>query len=531
MFLSDAQILNAILFAPLMGALALALLPRHRINLARPIAVAFSLFAFLLSLFLAWHFDSSAAAARFQFVCDHSWIPSIGARFTLGLDGLSLLLVVLTAFLGVIAIGSLFLTAGQGARVHFALLLLLETCLLGVFLSLDFVLFYLFWEATLVPTYFLIAGEGDGRRAAAAMKFFLYTLAASMLMLLAIVAIAHSRQTFDMRQILAHPFSLADGWPLQKWAFWGFFFAFAVKVGMFPFHTWLPDAHAEAPVSASLLLAGAALNMGVYGFLRISVPMLPLAASHYRDAILAFSVLTIIYGGFLTLAQSDAKRLVACSSIPQLGFCTLGIFSLTPLGMTGAAILMISQALTVAALFLLFAILAGHQDTISIEGLRGAAKGLPGLAALYLVFTLAALGLPLLSGFVGEFTILQGAFAVGWTWAAYGVFGILLFAAVLLWLYQRVIFPASAPASPPLGRLHPAAWAALLPLAALVLWIGIYPQPIFRVLEPPVKQAIAAVNPGYYVAARAAAPDPPAGHSANSSAGAPLPRVAVPGGK
>lgn len=497
MFFSNAHILTAILFTPALGALLLLLLPQRRPRVIRRVATGFGLLTVLMALPLVWRFDPSAGA-RFQFVVDRDWIPSIGARFALGVDGVSLLLVMLTVALAAIAIGFSCSLECQTSLWRCVLLLLIETCLLGVFLSLDFVLFYFFWEAVLVPAYFLISGRGDDRAARAGMKFFLYTLAGSALMLLAIAALWHSRQTFDMRAILAHPFGPEDGWRAQKWLFWGFFLAFAIKAGLFPFHTWLPEAHVEAPAGVSLLLAGSGLCMGLYGFLRVLVPMLPGAAVRYRGVMIVLAIIAIIYGSLLCLAQTDAKRLIAWSSVPQLGFCTLGIFALTPSSTAGSVIQMLSHGVVIAALFILFDIFSRGRGTCAIEDLRGTGRGAPGLNAFFLLFVLAAIGVPVFSGFTGEFAILRGLVDAHMAAAACAVAGVLLLAAALLWFFARVARgPEAMSVESSAHQLSPSEWAILLPLAAFVLWIGLYPQPFFHALEAPARQIAAAANPAY----------------------------------
>jgi NADH-quinone oxidoreductase subunit M len=295
MLFSDSHILSTILFTPLVGAILMLFIPSNRPELHRSMGNLFGFLGLAVSLPLIWRFNSSMNAPRFQFVTDSSWIPSVGAHFTLGIDGLSYLLVMLTTVLGPLAILSSWSAIKKREKEYYILLLLLQTGMLGVFMSLDFVLFYVFWEVMLVPMYFLIGVWGSERRLYAAIKFFLYTLAGSVLMLLAILAIYYYRGTFDIREILVHPFTAQYGW-LQKWLFWGFFFAFAIKVPMFPFHTWLPDAHTEAPTAGSVILAGVLLKMGTYGFLRFSVPMFPDATVKYRRIIIVLSLIGIVYG-------------------------------------------------------------------------------------------------------------------------------------------------------------------------------------------------------------------------------------------
>ncbi|MGH9700102.1 MAG: complex I subunit 4 family protein, partial [Candidatus Acidiferrales bacterium] len=477
------------------------------------------------SLPLLWRFDLSANAPRFQFVSDHVWIPSLDVHYALGIDGLSLLMVMLTTLLGAIAILSAWSAIRERRKEFYVLMLLLQTGMLGVFLSLDFVLFYVFWEVTLVPIYFLIGVWGSERRLYAAIKFFLYTLAGSVVMLVAILAVYHFRGTFDMREILTHPFTGASGWRIEKWLFWGFFFAFAVKVPMFPFHTWLSDAHTEAPTAACVVIAGVVLKTGTYGFLRFSLPMFPDASMHYRGFLVGLSIVAIIYGALVCLTQKDMKRLVAYSSVSQMGLCTLGIFALTPLGLYGSVIQQVNHGISTGALFLIAGMLYERRQTHRISDFGGLSAPMPNFAAIYLIVTLSSLGLPLLNGFIGEFTILRGASEVRWQWAAWGLFGIVLGAAYLLWLYQRVMFGAiDNPANENLPDLKAREFATLLPLVLLICWIGIYPKPMFRVLDAPVKQLIETVNPGYYSAMapaehRAANPAaPPAANAASYTA-------------
>ncbi|MGA8034939.1 MAG: NADH-quinone oxidoreductase subunit M [Candidatus Acidiferrales bacterium] len=497
MFFSDSYILNTVLFTPLLGALVILFIPREKAGMHRLVGNAFGLLGILVALPLIWKFNAGESAARFQFVSDHSWIPSIGVRYTLGLDGLSLLLVLLTVLLGAVAILSSWSAIRDREKEFYFLILVLQTGMLGVFLSLDFVLFYVFWEAMLVPMYFLIGLWGSERRVYAAIKFFLYTLAGSVVMLLAILAISYTRGTFDMRAILETPFG-AGQFQIEKWLFWGFFVAFAVKVPMFPFHTWLPDAHTEAPTAASVLLAGVLLKMGTYGFLRISVPMFPHASASYRGWMVILSLIAIVYGALVCLMQKDMKRLIAYSSVSHMGLCTLGIFALTPLGISGSILQQINHGLATGALFLLVGTLYERRHTRLISEFGGLARPMPNFAAIYMIITFSSLGLPLLGGFVGEFTVLRGAFEVRWQWAAWGLLGVILGAAYLLWLYQRVMFgEITNPANDALKDINTREFATLLPLVLLTFWIGVYPAPLFRAIEQPVKRIVHAVNPSY----------------------------------
>ena len=500
MLFSDGHILSTILFTPLVGAILMLFIPRERPDLHRWMGNIFAFLGLLVSLPLLWRFDSGAAAPQFQFVSDHSWIPSIGAHFTLGLDGLSFLMVILTTVLGAISILSSWSAIKKREKEYYILFLLLQTGMLGVFMSLDFVLFYVFWEVMLVPMYFLIAVWGSERRLYAAIKFFLFTLAGSVLMLLAILAIYYYRGTFDIREILMHPFTTQFGW-LEKWLFWGFFFAFAIKVPMFPFHTWLPDAHTEAPTAGSVILAGVLLKMGTYGFLRFSVPMFPDATNRYHGIIVALSLIGIVYGALVCMMQKDMKKLIAYSSVSHMGFCTLGIFALTPLGLSGSIIQQINHGISTGALFLIVGVLYERRHTRLISEFGGLSTPMPNFAVVYMIVTLSSLGMPLLNGFIGEFTILRGVFEVRWQWAAWGVLGVILGAAYLLWLYQRVMFGnITNPANEHLPDLNAREYATLLPLVALAFWIGIYPAPLFNVVDQPVRRLVEAVHPGYYSA-------------------------------
>src|SRR5271168_1939447 len=502
---ADNHILSTILFTPLIGAILMLFIPRERADLHRWMGNLFGFLGLLVSLPLIWRFQSGAGAPQFQFIENANWIPSIGAHFTLGIDGLSFLMVMLTTVLGAIAILSSWSAIHKREKEYYILLLLLQTGMLGVFMSLDFVLFYVFWEVMLVPMYFLIGVWGGDRRLYAAIKFFLYTLAGSVLMLLAILAIYYYRGTLDIRQILEHPFTAQDGW-LQKWLFWGFFFAFAIKVPVFPFHTWLPDAHTEAPTAGSVILAGVLLKMGTYGFLRFSVPMFPDATMKFRWIIIVLSLIGIIYGALVCMMQKDMKRLIAYSSVSHMGFCTLGIFALTPLGLSGSIIQQVNHGISTGALFLIVGVLYERRHTRLISEFGGLSTPMPNFAAVYLIVTLSSLGMPLLNGFIGEFTILRGAFEVRWQWAAWGVIGVVLGAAYLLWLYQRVMFGnVTNPANEQLPDLNWREWTTIGTLILFAFWIGIYPKPLFDVLDKPVQQIVMRYDPSYYAPKNASA--------------------------
>src|SRR5882724_4264388 len=431
------HILSVVLFTPLLGALLLLFIPRENEQAHKVAGNIFGALGFLVSLPLLRWFKPGWGGFAFEETAD--WIPSIGAKYHLGIDGISLLLVMLTTFLGLIAILSSWSAIKQRQKEYYILLLLLQTGMIGVFVSLDFFLFYVFWEVMLVPMYFLIGVWGSDRRLYAAIKFFLYTLAGSVVMLLAILALyfyapaaAGGMRTFDVPTLLAAAQSFSD--PLKAWLFWGFFFAFAIKVPMFPFHTWLPDAHTEAPTAGSVILPGVLLKMGTSGFIRFSLPLLPsepMMRSKIIHVVIVLSLIGILYGAIVCLMQKDMKRLIAYSSVSHLGFCTLGIFALTPNGLSGSVLQQINHGISTGALFLIVGILYERRHTRLISEFGGLATPMPNFAAIYLIVSLSSLGMPLLNGFIGEFTILQGAFVVSKAWAAWASLGIVLGAAYL----------------------------------------------------------------------------------------------------
>ena len=508
---SSNHFLSVILFTPLAGALLLLFVPRESQVLHRLLGNLFGVLGFLVSLPLMIHFPTGSGDYAFKETAD--WIPSIGAKYSLGADGISMLLVILTTLLGMIAITSSWSVIQQRTKEYYILLLLLQTGILGVFLSLDLFLFYIFWEVMLVPMYFLIGVWGSERRLYAAIKFFLYTLAGSVIMLLAILALYFNYAktlpqgvigTFDIPTLLAAAQHFPDG--LKIWLFWGFFFAFAVKVPMFPFHTWLPDAHTEAPNAVSVILAGVLLKTGTYGFLRFSLPLLPADAALRAKIIhivITLSLIGIIYGAVVCLMQKDIKRLIAYSSVSQLGFCTLGIFALSPQGLAGSVLQQVNHGISIGALFLIVGVLEERRHTRLISEFGGLATPMPNFAAIYLIVSLSSLGMPLLNGFIGEFTILQGIFVVSKAWAAWAALGIVLAAAYLLSLYQHTMFgPVTHEVNKSLPDLKVREYAVLLPLVAIAFWVGIYPKPFFAYIEKPVQRIVQQVNPGFYQANR-----------------------------
>lgn len=498
------HLLSVVLFTPTVGAVVLLLTPSGALKLHRLVGNAFGVLGFLISVPLLAHFP--AGFEGYAFLESSPWIPSIGAHYSLGLDGISLLLVMLSTFLGMLGILSSWSAVQVRTKEYYIFLLLLETGVLGVFMSLDFFLFYLFWEVVLVPMYLLIAVWGGDRRLYSAFKFFLYTTTGSVLMLLSILALYFNAakvsgvQTFDISTLLAAAQNFPDS--LKVWIFWGFFFAFAIKVPLFPFHTWLPDAHTEAPTAVSVVLAGVLLKMGTYGFIRFSLPLLPAdlaARSKIIHILVVLSLIGILYGAIVSLMQKDMNRLIAYSSISQMGLATLGIFALTPTGLSGGVLQQINHGISTGALFLIFGILYERRHTRLISEFGGLVAPMPAFAILYFIATLSALGMPVLNGFIGEFAVLQGVFVVDKAWAAWSVLGLVLGAASLLWLYQRSTFGSvTHELNKTLRDLNLREYAVLLPLIAIAFWIGIYPKPFFDFINGPVDKIIHDVNPAFY---------------------------------
>ena len=503
------HILTITLFTPLAGAVVVMLLNKERIDAIRWVANIFAFAGFLVSLPLVFWFQS--AQPGFQFTEEAMWIPSIGARYSLGIDGISLLLVMLTTVLGSISILSSWTAIQDRVKEYYVFFLVLQTGMLGVFMSLDFFLFYVFWEVMLVPMYFLIGIWGGPNKLYAAIKFFLFTLFGSVLMLLGILVLYFSYHTqfgaytFDIRQLISLNLPLNT----QIWVFLACFVGFAIKVPMFPFHTWLPDAHVEAPTAGSVILAGVLLKMGTYGFVRFSLPLLPGASADSRIVkfMVALSLIAIIYGALVSLMQKDWKKLVAYSSVSHLGFCTLGLFALTPNGIAGSVIQQINHGISTGALFLIVGIVYERRHTREISEYGGLSNVMPVFATIFMIITMSSIGVPALNGFIGEFTILQGTFEVNKVWAGLATIGIVLGAAYMLWLYQRTMFgPITNPKNEKLADLNWRELATLVPLVIWAFWIGLYPKPYFRVLEQPVAQIVQRVRPGYY--AKRAVPVP-----------------------
>jgi NADH-quinone oxidoreductase subunit M len=532
----DHLILNVITYIPLIGALViLFFMNKNNTGAIRTVATATAVIDFLVSLYLWPNFNTAATGeGMFQFRFGFDWIPSLGVRYDFGVDGISVLLILMTTFMGIIAVVSSYTAIHFREKEYYALLLMLQTGMIGTFCALDFFLFYVFWEIMLVPMYFIIGIWGGQRKLYAAIKFFLYTLAGSVLMLLSILALFFFNDggieflnirglgnpaTFSVLQF--HNIGHLIPPTLQFWIFLGFFFGFAIKVPMFPFHTWLPDAHVEAPTAGSIILAAVLLKMGTYGFVRFALPILPDATKQLLVPIVVLSLIGIIYGALVSLVQKDMKKLVAYSSVSHLGFVMLGMFALNPAGLQGSVIQMINHGISTGALFLLVGMIYERRHTRMIADYGGLAKQMPKYAAFFLIAALSSMGLPALNGFIGEFTILLGAAnSVQFGTIAYAVvaaIGIVLGAAYLLWLYQRVFWgPLDNPANANVPDMNRREFGMMAALVLLMIWIGVYPKPLFQFIEQPVNYIVEKVDPGYFAKQKLTYPAAPSGEPAES---------------
>ena len=493
------HILSIVLFTPLVGLLLLLFIPSSNARAIKLWANAASFAGFLVSLPLVFNFDRTK---DFQFVEKAPWIPTLGATYHIGIDGLGLLLVMLTTLVGFISILSSWNAIHDRLKEYYCFFLLLQTAMLGVFMALDFLLFFIFWETVLVPMYFIIAIWGGPRRGYAAIKFIIYTLIGSVLMFLGILTLyfQHYMQfqvySFDIADLMRTQVSASVQW----WVFWAFFVGFAVKVPMFPFHTWLPDAHTEAPTAGSVILASVLLKMGTYGFLRFSVPLLPDAAKDHTivTVMVVLSIIGIVYGALACLMQKDWKKLVAYSSVSHLGFCTLGIFALNPAGISGSIIQQINHGISTGMLFLIVGVVYERRHTREISEYGGLMKVMPIFTVVFGLAALSSMGMPPLNGFIGEITILGGVYQVSVAWAFWVVVGIALGAAYLLWLFQRTMLGELKEKNQGLKDLSWREIAVFAPLVVWAFWIGLNPQPYFHVLDRSVAQIVERVQPGYY---------------------------------
>jgi NADH-quinone oxidoreductase subunit M len=503
---ANFPILSLILFTPLAGAVLLLFVGRKQEDLIRWIANLFAFAGFVVSVPLWFWYQPSGP--QFQFVERVPWIPSVGAEYFLGVDGFSVLLILLTTLMGTIAVLSSWTAIKERVKEYYIFLLVLQSGMIGAFISLDFLLFFLFWEVMLVPMYFLIGIWGSDRRLYSAIKFFLYTLAGSVVMLLGILALYFHYHdvtgvySFDITkyQAMSIPFNL------QWWVFLAFFLGFSIKVPMFPFHTWLPDAHTDAPTAGSVILAAVLLKMGTYGFIRFSLPMLPDATKASVWWVVGLSLIGIVYGALVALAQKDWKRLVAYSSVSHMGMVMLGMFALNPVGLSGSIIQQLNHGISTGGLFLIVGIVYERRHTREIAEYGGLSKVMPVYAAIFMVMMMSSIGLPTLNGFIGELLILQGAFVANIWWAAVAASSLVLGAAYMLWLYQRTMFgKIENPKNEKLPDLNPREIAIFVPLIILAVWIGIYPKPFLERIAPTVNAVVARINPAYPAAAARAA--------------------------
>jgi len=484
------NLLGIVLLLLLVGFLAALAIPRSRPEASRMWALIVSAVTLLLSFGLPIEFDRAVAGE--QFTLDAPWVRSPEIHFHIGMDGVSLWLVLLAVFLTPVCVLISWRSISQRVKEFYALFLLLEFGLVGVFIAQDIFLFYVFWEISLVPMYFLIGIWGHERRIYAAVKFFLYTMVGSVLMLAAIIFVYNRAQTFNYPAILGMiasgrlSFSSAE----ELYLFLAFFLAFAIKVPLFPLHTWLPDAHVEAPTAGSVMLASLMLKMGTYGILHFCLPMFPGAARDCAPWIAVLAIIGIIYGALVAMAQPNMKKLVAYSSVSHLGFVVLGIFSFTQLGLDGAVYQMLSHGVTTGALFVLVGVLYERRHSLEIADYGGVATAAPWLSSAFMIATLASMGLPMLANFVGEFLVLQGAAIANYKWAIYAALGSILSACYMLWLYQRVFYgEATETLKQRVPDLNVREWAAVIPLAALMVWMGVYSQSFL----PPVSKTTARI--------------------------------------
>ena len=479
-------ILSVVTFLPLAGALFIALLPEDEAGIrnARWVALWTTLITFLISLILIWRFDP--ASADFQFVEKRPWLGG-AITYAMGVDGISLPFVILTTALMPISILASWTAIQFRVRDYMVAFLILETLMVGTFCALDLVLFYLFFEGGLIPMFLIIGVWGGPRRVYASFKFFLYTFLGSVLMLLAIMAMYWEAGTTDISTLLHHSFPLT----LQKWAWFAFLASFAVKLPMWPVHTWLPDAHVEAPTAGSVILAAILLKMGGYGFLRFSLPMFPDASAQLAPLIYALSVVAIIYTSLVALVQEDMKKLIAYSSVAHMGFVTMGIFAMTAQGVAGGIFQMVSHGIVSAALFLCVGIVYDRMHTREIAAYGGLVNRMPLYAFVFMVFTLANIGLPGTTGFVGEFLTLIGTFRVNNWVATLAAVGTILSAAYALWLYRKIIFGKLE--KPSLLRIKDISWreiAIMAPLVVLTITFGVYPKLVLDISSASVAQLI-----------------------------------------
>jgi len=492
--------LSLVVFLPLAGALALLAVPNKDGSSNGTIrwgALAVSLASFISTLVLWARFDM--AVDGFQFVERLSWMPAFGIDYLLGVDGISLMLLVLTGFLTPLALLCSWDSIEEHVKAFSVLILVLETAMMGVFVSLDLFLFYVFWDAMLIPMYFLIGIWGYDQRIYAAVKFMLYTMAGSVLMLVAILGLAwmHSEATGAYSFDLLKLYTLQIAPETQRWLFLAFALAFAIKVPLFPFHTWLPDAHVQAPTAGSIILAGVLLKMGTYGLVRFAFPLFPLAAAEFAPWIALLAVIGIVYGALVAMVQPDMKKLVAYSSVSHLGFVVLGICAMNVQGVQGAVYQMLAHGISTGGLFLIVGMLSDRRHTRLISEFGGLRNVMPRLTAAFLIITLASVGMPALNGFIGEFLTMLGAYLWDPRFVVVAGLGVILSAVYMLTMFQKVYLgEVTNPKNANLPDLQPREWATVLPLCALAILMGVLPSLFLRPMEPSVKKMVQQVQAG-----------------------------------
>jgi NADH-quinone oxidoreductase subunit M len=494
-------ILSILTFFPLVGIVAILLLKplkRESDNLIRQLAIATAALTFIISGVVLFQFNPDLSTL--QLVEKVEWIPALGISYFLAVDGLSILFIMLTSFITLLAIIASWSQIQNQVKQYYVFMLMLEIGMTGVFLAQDLFLFYIFWEFTLIPMYFLIGIWGGERRVYASIKFFLYTMAGSLLMLLAILYLGLNSGTFAVDQLVVgrDAFSAAN---IQRLLFLGFAIAFAIKVPVFPFHSWLPDAHTEAPTAGSIILAGILLKMGTYGFIRFNLPLFPEASSYFAPLIAVLAIIGIIYGAIVSFAQTDVKRLVAYSSVSHLGFVMLGIFALNAAGLEGAILQGVNHGLSTGALFFLVGILYEQRHTRAMAAFGGIWRAIPVFTALSLVVVLSSMGLPGLNGFVGEFSILLGSMGAEslspnpWIYTAFAASGVILAAVYLLWMFQRVFMgPLDNPENKALRDVNRRELVIFVAFLIFIVFIGIYPSPFFNMMDSSVQWLVDSVG-------------------------------------
>ncbi len=491
----ENTLLTLVTFFPALGAFLLLFVPSEQRSTIKGVSLIISFITMLISFAIYRLFDPVANGMQFEI--NIPWITSLGINYHLGIDGISLLLIALTTVLTVLCVLASWRSITRGVKGFYISLLVLTTGIIGVFVSLDLFLFYVFWEVMLIPMYFIIGVWGGPRRIYAAIKFVLFTMFGSVLMLVALLYLYFEYQafsgeyTFDLLKIMnmslpVHP---------QMWLFAAFALAFAIKVPLWPFHTWLPDAHVEAPTVGSVILAGVLLKVGAYGFLRICMPLFPEATIAFMPYICVLAIIAIIYGALVSMVQRDVKSLVAYSSVSHMGFVMLGMFALNLQGVEGSVIQMVNHGVSTGALFLIVGMIYDRRHTRMIDDFGGLAKVMPVWSTIFMVVILSSIGLPFTNGFVGEFLILLGSFKANTVYGVVAASGVILAACYMLWMYQRVVFgKVTKPQNADLEDLTLREKLVLVPLVLMIFWIGIYPKPFLDRIEPAAKQVLTHVS-------------------------------------